>query len=497
MAAPVHVGLLGGGVIGGGWAARFLLNGIDVTVFDPDPAARPRLERMVANARRAYGALTLAPLAEPGRLSVTDRVAEAVADADFVQESAPEREDVKRALLAEASRAAGAEVVIASSTSGLLPSRLQADCVGPERVLVGHPFNPVYLMPLVEIVGGDRTDDAAKQRAAAVYRAVGMHPLPVRREIDAFIADRLMEALWREALHLVDGDIATVDEIDQALAYGPGLRWAFMGTFLTYRLAGGEAGMRHFLAQFGPALKLPWTHTTAPELTDALIDRIARQSDDQAGHRSIEDWERWRDDCLVAVLQGLRSRDAGAGRTLKDYEALLFARGQARATAGDLPADRPLTLCRLRVRPDWVDYNDHMTESRYLQVFGDASDAFVRYAGFDDAYLKARGSIFTVETHLRHLAEVSANRPIATATQVLGADAKRLHLFHTLTLDDPGATDDGRVLATAEHMLLHVEAATGRAGPWAEPLASRIAAAAAAHAGLPVPEAAGRRIAMP
>ncbi len=496
MSTPAHVGLLGGGVIGGGWAARFLVNGIDVTVFDPAPETAPRIQRMLDNARRAYGALTLAPLAEPGRLRVTDRVAEAVADADFVQESAPEREDVKRALLAEASRAARPEVVIASSTSGLLPTRLQADCAGPERVVVGHPFNPVYLMPLVEVVGGQHTDPATRDRAAAVYRAVGMHPLIVRREIDAFIADRLMEALWREALHLVDGDIATVDEIDQAVAYGPGLRWSFMGTFLTYRLAGGAAGMRHFLAQFGPALKLPWTHTTAPELTEALIDKIADQSDAQAGHRAIEDWERLRDDCLVAVLQGLRSQDTGAGRTLKDYEALLFDRGQARAVAGDLPPDRPLVLCRLRVRPDWVDYNDHMTESRYLQVFGDASDAFVRYAGFDDAYLKDRGSFFTVETHLRHLAEVSASRTIATATQVLGADTKRVHVFHTMTLDEPGAADHGRVLATAEHMLLHVAVETGRAGPWAEPLASRIAAAAAAHADLPTPEGAGRRISM-
>ena len=249
-----------------------------------------------------------------------------MADADFVQESAPEREDLKRSLLARVSRVCRKDVVIASSTSGLLPSRLQADMTRPERFVVGHPFNPVYLLPLVEVCGSAATSDETKGRAADFYRTLGMHPLMLRREVDGFIADRLLEALWREALHLVNDGIATTDEIDQAIAYGPGLRWSFMGTFLLYRLAGGEAGMRHFMAQFGPALKLPWTRLEAPELTEELTLRIVAQSDEQAKGRSIRDLERLRDDCLVSVLQALRAQDYAAGAVLKAYQEKLAKR---------------------------------------------------------------------------------------------------------------------------------------------------------------------------
>ena len=216
--------------------------------------------------------------------------------------------------------------MIASSTSGLLPSRLQADMTGPGRFVIGHPFNPVYLLPLVEVCGGAKTSDETKRRAADFYRGLGMHPLILRREVDGFIADRLLEALWREALHLVNDGIATTDEIDQAIAYGPGLRWSFMGTFLIYRMAGGEAGMRHFMAQFGPALKLPWTRLEAPELTDDLVERIVEQSDEQAKGRSIRDLERRRDDCLVAVLQALRAQDYAAGAVLKAWQDKLAKR---------------------------------------------------------------------------------------------------------------------------------------------------------------------------
>src|SRR3954467_15291045 len=196
------VGLLGGGVIGGGGAARFVLNGVDVRLYDPAPDADRALGEVLANARRALRRLTLAPLPAEGAVTLVASVEEAVTGADFVQESAPEREHLKRELLAAASRAAAPDVVFASSTSGLLPSRLQADMVAPERLTVGHPFNPVYLLPLVEVCGGERTAPETVERAAGVYRALGMRPLLVRREIDAFVADRLLEALWREALWL-------------------------------------------------------------------------------------------------------------------------------------------------------------------------------------------------------------------------------------------------------------------------------------------------------
>lgn len=308
------VGLLGGGVIGAGWAARCALNGIDVRVFDVSPRARETLDAALENARRAWRALNPADSRAEGTVVVVADIQAACAGADFIQESLPERENLKMEVLAEASRATRGDVIIASSTSGLLPSKLQSSMEHPQRFVVAHPFNPVYLMPLVEICAGRRTSEASCKRAAGFYRSMGMKPLRVRKEIDAFIADRLMEALWREALWLVHDDVATVEEIDDAIRFGPGLRWALMGSFQVYRLGGGEAGMRHFLEQFGPSLQWPWTKlTNVPDFNDALIEKIAAQSDAQAAGRSIAELERIRDDGLVAVLQALRRLDWGAG----------------------------------------------------------------------------------------------------------------------------------------------------------------------------------------
>jgi carnitine 3-dehydrogenase len=486
------VALLGAGVIGAGWAARLVHNGVDVVIHDPDPEGQRKVGEVLANAERAYRKLTLAPLPERGAVRFAATLEEAVAAADFVQESAPEREDLKRRVLAAASRAAGTEVIIASSTSGLLPSRLQVECAAPERVVVAHPFNPVYLLPLVEICGGARTADEAKERAAAFYRRIGMHPLMVRREVDGFIADRLLEALWREALHLVNDGVATTDEIDQAVCYGPGLRWSFMGTFLIYRLAGGEAGMRHFMEQFGPALALPWTRLQAPELTDTLIERIVEQSDAQARGVPVRELERLRDDCLVAVLQALRSHDYAAGAVLKRYEEALYEAAHETSAGEALDLSQPLRLHAARVLPEWVDYNGHMSESRYLQVFGDASDALFRYACIDADYHAAGYSYYTVETHLMNLREVSAEEPLYVTTQLLGLDEKRMHLFHRLH----HGRDDG-LLASAEQMLLHVNTRAGRACAARPEVLARLEPVAAAHAALPRPENAGRYVGAP
>lgn len=491
-ARPQTVGLLGGGVIGGGWAARFMLNGIDVRLYDPDPEAERKVDEVLDNARRAFARLTLAPLPPEGALTHVVSPEEAVEGVDFVQESAPEREELKRALLGAASRAAGADVVFASSTSGLLPSRLQEGMATPERLVIGHPFNPVYLLPLVEVCGGERTAPESAQRAAAVYRAVGMHPLVLRKELDAFVADRLLEALWREALWLVHDDVATVAEVDDAIRYGAGLRWAFMGTFMTYRIAGGEQGMRHFLAQFGPTLELPWTKLTdVPELSDGLLDKVVAQSEQQAAGRSIRELERLRDDCLVAVLQGLRPHRFGAGEVLGDYERTLFAADGAAAMRDGDDLSQPLRLHETRIIAEWVDYNGHAHESRYLELFGDASDKLYRYLGIDDDYLAAGGSYFTVETHLSHLREATAGERVVVATQLLDHDAKRLHVFHTLH-----RVDDDEPLATAEQMMLHVETAARRAGPARADVLQRVERIAAAHALLPRPERAGRAIGM-
>ena len=326
--AQAHtVALLGGGVIGGGWAARFLLAGVDVRLYDPDPQAERKLTEILANARTAWSSLTDAPLPPEGRWVIVASVAEAVSGADFVQESAPERLDLKQSLLAEADAAAGPDVVIASSTSGLLPTQLAEKMTHPERLVVGHPFNPVYLLPLVEVCPGARTTVAAVERAMSVYESVGMKPLRIRKEVDGFVADRLLEALWREALWLVNDGVATVEEVDDAIRYGAGLRWSFMGTFLTYRIAGGEGGMRHFMEQFGPALQWPWTKLMdVPSLTDELLDTIEEQSDEQAQGADVRDLERLRDRCLVAVMQGLREIPYASGETLAAYEDKLRAR---------------------------------------------------------------------------------------------------------------------------------------------------------------------------
>ena len=319
---PARAAVVGCGVIGAAWAARMRLRGIDVAVYDPSQTASEVLDAVMADAVAAWVALGLAT-DQVGSLAIVDSIAEAVDGAGLVQESVPERIDIKHSTLAEIDDAAQLDALVASSTSGYQPSDLATAMDHPERFVVAHPFNPVYLLPLVEVVGGNQTSLGTIDRATNMYRALGMHPLHVRKEIDAFIADRLLEAVWREALWLVNDGIATTEEIDDAIRFGFGLRWAQMGTFETYRIAGGEGGMRHFMAQFGPALKWPWTKLMdTPELTDDLIDTIADQSDAQAGERSIRDLAQERDRNLVAILNALEGVGAGAGQTLAQLREL-------------------------------------------------------------------------------------------------------------------------------------------------------------------------------
>ncbi|MFZ5959762.1 L-carnitine dehydrogenase [Pseudomonas knackmussii] len=309
---------LGSGVIGSGWIARALAHGLDVIAWDPAPGAEAVLRQRVANAWPALQKAGLAPGASQDRLTFVATIEECVRNADFIQESAPERLDLKLDVHVKISAAAKPDAIIASSTSGLLPSEFYADAIHPERCVVGHPFNPVYLLPLVEVVGGEKTDPAAVQAAISVYSSLGMRPLHVRKEVPGFIADRLLEALWREALHLVNDGVASTGEIDDAIRFGAGLRWSFMGTFLTYTLAGGNAGMRHFMAQFGPALQLPWTYLPAPELTESLIDKVVEGTSEQQGSRSIAELERYRDDCLLAVLGAIKDTKARHGFAFVD-----------------------------------------------------------------------------------------------------------------------------------------------------------------------------------
>ncbi|MBB4304630.1 carnitine 3-dehydrogenase [Rhodobium orientis] len=481
---------IGGGVIGGGWAARFLLSGHDVAVYDPHPECKRLVETVLANAARAYGRLTMAPLPKPGTLTFAASLQEAVADTQWVQESVPERLDLKQRVLAEIDAAAPEGAIIGSSTSGLLPSDLQRDMRRPERFFVAHPFNPVYLVPLVELVGGKKTSPEAIARAEKLLAEIGMKGVAIEHEIEAFVADRLMEALWREALWLVNDGVATVTEIDDIMRYGFGLRWAQMGLFQTYRIAGGEAGMRHFLHQFGPALKWPWTKLMdVPDLTEDLINRIADQSDAQAGVLTIRDLERIRDDNLVAILQALKAGNDGAGwgagALLKDFEARL----QAEAPAPEVDLSGPLRLVETTVGPAWIDYNGHMTEHRYLQLFGDTTDALLRLIGVDADYVAKGASYYTVETHIRHLGEAKLGERLHTTCQVVSADDKRLHVFHTIR-----NTESAQIVATAEQMLLHVDTEAGKSTPAPRTVLDRLEPIVRAHAALEEPDGFGRKV---
>ncbi len=486
------LGLLGTGVIGGGWAARALHFGIDVIASDVKPEMEAWIRGAVENAAGALARLTMAPLPKPGRLTFTTDLKVMARQADFIQENIPEQLELKQRVLAEASRHAAPDVLIASSTSGLMPSDLQRDMQAPERLLVGHPFNPVYLLPLVELVGGNKTADATIEAAAEFYRYIGMHPLRVRREVPGHLTDRLQEALWREILHMVNDGIATTGELDESIVYGPGLRWAAMGTNLIYHLAGGETGMRHMLRQFGPCLKWPWTHLEAPELTEALIDRMVEGTQAQAGGRSIRELERLRDDCLVAIQQVLRQYDIGAGSTLRALETRLYA-DSAKTAAAALVAGRgaPARLLEFEVRPEWVDYNGHMTDSRYLQVFGDATDALWRSVGIDESYRSAGHSFYTVESHVTHRAEAHAMEPLYVTVQLLHVDDKRVHVFNSLHR----RADDAQ-LATGEQLYLHVSTQEGRAAPMPPALRARLEEWHGAHKALPVPPQARRHVGM-
>ncbi|MDX3925023.1 MAG: carnitine 3-dehydrogenase [Shinella sp.] len=483
---------VGGGVIGGAWVARFALAGIDVKIFDPHPEAERIIGEVMANAERAYAMLTMAPLPPKGKLIFCKSLQEAVEDADWIQESVPERLELKRGVITEIDAAARPDALIGSSTSGLLPTDLQAEMKHPERMFVAHPYNPVYLLPLVELVGGGKTSPETIERAKEGVEQIGMKGVVIAKEIEAFVGDRLLEALWREALWLIQDDICDTETLDDVMRYSFGMRWAQMGLFETYRIAGGEAGMRHFLAQFGPCLKWPWTKfTDVVDLDDALVEKIGAQSDAQAAGRSIRELERIRDENLVGIMHALKASNGGegwgAGKLLADFEKRLWAAGGNQKKTYDESA--PLRLVDTKVNAAWVDYNGHMTEHRYLQLFGDTSDALLRLIGVDFAYVEAGHSYYTVETHIRHLGEAKLGQALYTTLQLLSSDEKRLHFFTTI---HDAAT--GEAIATAEQMMLHVDSQEGKAVSAPADVLAKIAPIAEGHAKLPVPEGAGRHV---
>ena len=481
MIAARKAAIIGGGVIGGGWAARFLLSGWDVAVFDPDPEAPRKLAEVLENARIALPALSDTPMPDIGRLTFSNTLGEAVEGAEYIQESVSERLELKHRIYAQIQQTAP-DTPIGSSTSGYKPSQLQEGASNPATILVAHPFNPVYLLPLAEVVPSDKNDPQAVDKTKDILREIGMFPLHVRKEIDAHIADRFLEAVWREALWLVKDGIATTEEIDEAIRMGFGLRWGQMGLFETYRIAGGEAGMKHFLAQFGPCLEWPWTRLTdVPEFNDELVELIAGQSDAQSGHHSIHELERIRDRNLIGFLRVLKDSNWGAGRVLLEHDAR--RRKSTPGPASDSAA--PMVLAHLQVLPGWIDYNGHMTESRYLFAASETSDTFLRHIGAGMEYVAGGHSYYTAETHIMHLGEARLGDHLTGALQVLDADDKRLHVFiRIMKGEEP--------VATLEQMLLHVDMKKGRACPAAPEVLARLNPIRDAHAALPRPAAAGR-----
>ena len=300
-----HVAIIGTGMIGGGWAAHFLRNGLTVTAWDPAPDAETKLRSRIDTVWPTLERLGLAVNASSDNLHFADTLEIAVANAQFVQESTPERLPIKISTLTAIDAAAPTDTVIASSTSGYLMSEMAAECQYPERCVVAHPFNPPYLMPVVEVVAGPQTDADAHQWAVDFYRVTDKQPLKLTKEVPGFVADRIMEAAWREILHMIDNDMATVEEIDQAVRYDPGLRWAMMGPLTVLHLGGGEGGMAHLIHQFGPSLKAPWTFLDAPELTDELAQKVINGCDRLTEDITIQDLEAERDDLLLRMIEML------------------------------------------------------------------------------------------------------------------------------------------------------------------------------------------------
>ena len=302
-----RIAVVGAGTIGASWAAWFLARGFEVAVTDPAPEREAFLRRYVTDAwsaLRSIGATREGEDAAEGmvRLAFSPVLEEALEGADMVQENALERLDLKRALLSRIDAALPEGRLVASSTSGFTATDLQAEMARPERLVIGHPFNPPHLIPLVEVVGGKRTDAAAVDWAMAFYRAVGKHPIRLNKEVPAHIANRLQAVLWREAVHLAAEGVASVADIDAAIAYGPGLRWALMGPHMTFNLAGGEGGMAHFLDHLGPPIEGWWRTMGQPALTDAVKATLTAGIEEEIGERSYDELVEERDRRLVALL---------------------------------------------------------------------------------------------------------------------------------------------------------------------------------------------------
>ena len=300
------IAVVGTGVIGTGWIIRFLFNKKQIKIFDPSEKQKKFLLNELKRTAPLLKKFYKSNININNQLEFCSSIKAAVSDADLIQENTPENEKLKIRIIKEISHHSKKSAIIASSSSGLLPSRIQSKAQHPERVLIGHPFNPVYLLPLVEIVPGKKTAKKNILKANKFYTKMGMKTLILKKELPGYLSDRLQESMWRESLHIINEGFASTKDLDDAIIYGPGLRWSLMGTFLTFHLAGGEMGMKHMLEQFGPALKLPWTKLKAPKLTNSLKKKIIEGTKMQSKKKSIKNLANLRDNFLIDLQKLLK-----------------------------------------------------------------------------------------------------------------------------------------------------------------------------------------------
>ena len=302
-----NIAVIGIGVIGTGWIIRFLYNQKKIKVYDPNIEQKKNLLKEIKRVEPTLKKIYKKKINLLKQLEFSKSLKDAVKNADLIQENAPENENLKKNLIKEISEHSKINSIIASSSSGLLPSKIQSKCKNPKRLIIAHPFNPVYLLPLVELVAGKQTDKKFINKANMFYSNIGMKTLILKKELPGYLSDRLQESMWRESLHIINEGYASTQDLDDAIIYGPGLRWSLMGTFLTFHLAGGKMGMAHMLEQFGPALKLPWTKLKAPALNNKLKNKIINGTKKQSKNRSVENLSNLRDNFLID-LQKLLSK---------------------------------------------------------------------------------------------------------------------------------------------------------------------------------------------
>jgi 3-hydroxyacyl-CoA dehydrogenase len=304
LSKPVrHVAIVGTGIIGASWATLYLARGFDVIATDPAPNAEASLRRYVDTAWPAMATLGLSPKASPEHLSFTADLRQGLADADFVQESAPDQRELKIRLFSEMDKVTPVDSIIASSSAGLTTSVLQSACEHPERCVIGHPLNPPHLIPLVEVVGGAKTSPEAVQQTMSFYASIGKKPIHVRKEVIGRVADRLQAALYREVAYLIDQDVLGVAAADAAVCWGPGLHWGVMGPNLLFHVGGGTGGIHEFMERLPSPMTHWWMNLGKPELTPQLKQAIINGTLEQAGDRSVEQLAHERDEILLGIIR--------------------------------------------------------------------------------------------------------------------------------------------------------------------------------------------------